>query len=63
MQTTLTHQNSIPEENKSTLRLGNGCCHSVKKILSSRLLTKNLKIKIYKTIIFQLFCMSVKVGR
>jgi len=49
--TTLANQNSIPEEIKSRLRLGNACYHSVQNLLSSRLLSKNLKIKIYKTII------------
>jgi len=49
--TTLTHQNYIPEEIKSGLRLENACYHSVQNLLSSRLLSKNLKIKIYKTII------------
>ena len=45
--TTLTNQNSIPEEIKSRLRLGNACYHSVQNLLSSRLLSKNLKIKNY----------------
>jgi len=45
--TTLTHQNSVPEEIKSRLRLGNVCYHWVQNLLSSRLLSKNLKIKIY----------------
>jgi hypothetical protein len=49
--TTLTNQNSIPEEIKSTLGSGNACYHSVQNLLSSRLLSKNLKIKIYRTII------------
>ena len=49
--TTLTNQNSIPEEIKSILRSGNACCHSVEKLLSSMLLTINLKIKIYRNII------------
>jgi len=49
--TTLTHQNSIPEEIKSGLRLGNACYHSLQNLLCSRLLSKNLKIKIYRTII------------
>jgi len=48
---TLTNQNSIPEEIKSRLRLGNACYHSAQNLLSSRLLSKNLKIKIYRTII------------
>jgi len=49
--TTLTNQNSIPEEIKSRLRSGNACYHTVQNLLSSRLLSKNLKIKIYRTII------------
>ena len=49
--TTLTDQNSIQEEIKGRWKLGNACYHSVQNLLSSRLLSKNLKIKIYKTII------------
>jgi len=49
--TTLTNQNCIAEEIKSRLRSGNACYHSVQNLLSSRLLSKNLKIKIYRTII------------
>ena len=49
--TTLTNQNSIVEEIKSRLRSGNACYHSVQNPLSSRLLSKNLKIEIYRTII------------
>src|SRR5215475_9515690 len=48
---TLTDQNSIQEEIKSRLELRNGCYHSVQNLLSSRLLSKNLKMKIYRTII------------
>jgi hypothetical protein len=47
----LTDQNYIREEIKSRLKLGNACCHSVQNVLSSRLLSKNLKIKIYRNII------------
>ena len=47
---TLTDQNSIQEEIKSRLKLGNACYYSVQNLLSSRLLCKNLKIKIYRTI-------------
>ena len=61
--TTLRNQNSIPEEIKSRLRSENACYHSVQNLLSSRLLSKNLKIKIYRTIILQVFCMGVKLGR
>jgi hypothetical protein len=51
--TTLTNQNSIAEEFKSRLRSGNACYHLVQNILSSRLLSKNLKIKIYRNIILR----------
>jgi len=49
--TTLTNQNSIPEETKSRLRSGNMCYQSVQNLLSSRLPSKTLKIRIYRTII------------
>ena len=49
--TTLTNQNSIQEEIKCRLKLGNACYYSVQNLLSSSLLSKNLKIKIYRTII------------
>jgi hypothetical protein len=49
--TTLTDQNSIQEEIKSRLKLELTCYHLVQNLLSSRLLSKNLKIKIYRTII------------
>ena len=52
--TALTNQNSIAEEIKSRLRSGNACYHSVQNLLSSRLLSKNLKIKIYRNIILPL---------
>ena len=61
--TTLTNQNYIVEEIKSRLMSGNACYHSVQNLLSSRLLSKNLKIKLYKTIILPVFCMGVKLGR
>ena len=49
--TTLTIQNSVWEEIKSRLRSGNACYHSVQNLLSSRLLSRKLKIKIYRTIV------------
>jgi hypothetical protein len=49
--TTVTDQNCIHEEIKSRLNAGNACYHSVQSRLSSRLLSKNVKVKIYKTII------------
>jgi hypothetical protein len=50
--TTLTNQNSIQEKIKRRLKLGNACCHSVQNLLFSSLLSKTLKAKIYRTIIF-----------
>ena len=47
----LTNQNSIHEEIKSRLKSGNACYHSVQNLFSSSLLSKKLKIKIYRTII------------
>jgi hypothetical protein len=44
--TTVTNKNLIQEEIKRRLNSGNACYY-----LSSRLLSKNLKIRIYKTII------------
>ena len=49
--TTLTNQNSVQEEIKSRFKLGNACYHSVQNLLLYSLLTKNLKIQIYRTII------------
>jgi len=49
--TNLKNQYSIQEEIKSRLKSGNACYHSVQSLLSSSLLSKNLKIKTYKTII------------
>jgi hypothetical protein len=48
---TVTNQNLIQEEIKRRLNSGNACYHSVQNLLSSRLLSKNMKVRIYKTII------------
>jgi hypothetical protein len=50
---TLMNQNSIPEEIKRRLKSGNACYHSVQNLLSSSLLSKYVKIEIYRTIILQ----------
>jgi hypothetical protein len=42
--TAVTNQNLIQEEIKRRLNSGNACYHSVQNLLSSRLLSKNLKI-------------------
>jgi hypothetical protein len=49
--TTVTSQNSIREEIKSRLNSGNPFNHSVQNHLSSHLLYKIVKIKIYRTVI------------
>jgi len=49
--TTSTNQNSIQEEIRCTLKLGNACYYSVQNLLSSSLLSKTLKITTYRTII------------
>jgi hypothetical protein len=49
--TTLTNQNDVHDEIKSRLNSGNACSYSVQNLLSSRLISKYLKIKIYRTAI------------
>jgi hypothetical protein len=49
--TTLTSQNDIHDEIKSRLNSGNACFYSVENLLSSLLIPKKLKIKIYKSVI------------
>jgi hypothetical protein len=48
---TPTNQNDIHDEIKSRLNSGNAYYYSVQNLLSSRLISKNLKIEIYKTVI------------
>jgi hypothetical protein len=50
------------EEIRRRLKSGNTYYHSVQNLLSSRLLPKNIKVGIYKTIIFLCFSMGVKLG-
>ena len=59
----LLPQNSIQEETYSRLKSGNAFCHSVQNLMSSSLLSKNIKIKIHRIIILSVFCMGVKLGR
>jgi len=49
--TTLTNQNSNQEEIKTRLKSGNTFYHSVQNLSSSCLLSKNTKIKIYRSVI------------
>ncbi|KAJ4437888.1 hypothetical protein ANN_13827 [Periplaneta americana] len=48
---TVTNINDIREEIKHRINMVNSCYYSVEKILSSSLLSKNLKVRIYHTVI------------
>ncbi|KAJ4446980.1 hypothetical protein ANN_13682 [Periplaneta americana] len=48
---TVTNINDTREEIKCRINMGNACYYSVEKLLSSSLLSKNLKVRIYKTVI------------
>jgi hypothetical protein len=48
---TLKNKNSIHEEIKSRPNSWNACYHSVQNLLSFSLLSKNIQIKVYETII------------
>jgi hypothetical protein len=49
--TTVTNQNLSLEEIQRRLNSGNACYRSVENVLSSRLLSRNVEIRMYKTII------------
>jgi hypothetical protein len=51
LRTKVTNQNLIQKEIKRRLNLGNACYHSVRNLLFSRLLSKHVKIRTYKTVI------------
>jgi hypothetical protein len=57
--TTITNRKLIQEEIKRRLNSGNVRYHSVQTILSSRLLSKNIKIRIY---IPRLYCTTNSVS-
>jgi hypothetical protein len=59
--TTLTSQNEIHDEIKRRLNSRNACYYSVHNLLSSCLISKNLKIKIYKTVILPIVLWGVRV--
>jgi hypothetical protein len=48
---TLTNRNSIHEVIKSRLKSGNACYHLMQNLLSSSLLSKNIKITVYRAIV------------
>jgi hypothetical protein len=51
--TTATNQSRVQVEIKRRWISGNACYHSVQNLLSSRLLSRNIKIIIHKTIILR----------
>jgi sorting nexin-29 len=70
LRTTVTTQNLIQEEIKWRLNSANACYHSVQNHLSSRLLSKYLKIRIYRNIILpvvlyacETWSVTLKVGK
>jgi hypothetical protein len=52
--TTVTNQNLIQKEIRSRLNSSNACYHSVLNLLSSQLLSKNVIIEVYKTVLLPL---------
>ena len=62
LETTSTNQNSIQEEIKGIFNSENACYYSVQSLSTSNFLSKNLKIKIYRTKILQLLYMGLKLG-
>jgi hypothetical protein len=62
LEKTVTNQNFIQEEIKRRMNLDNACYHSVQKLLSFRLLSRNIKTRIYKTTILLWFCIDAKLG-
>jgi hypothetical protein len=49
--TTLTDQNCMYEEINSRLNFGNACHHLVESLRSSHLLSRNVKVRLYRSII------------
>jgi len=43
------------------LKSGNACYNSIQNLLSSLVRSKNIKIKMYRTIIFPVLC-ALKIG-
>jgi hypothetical protein len=55
--TMLTYQNLIQEDIKNRLKSDNVRCHFVENLMFSSLLSKNIQIKVYRSIILPLvFC-------
>ena len=59
---TLSDQTFFQEETKKRLNSGNACYHSAKNPLSCILLSKNMKIEMYRTITVHVVCVGVQLG-
>jgi hypothetical protein len=59
---TVTNQNMIREESNIRLQLGNACYHSIQNLLSSNLLSKNVYVTMYKSIILPVILYRLKLG-
>jgi hypothetical protein len=59
---TITNQNLIQEEIERRLNLVNACYHSVQNLLASCLLSKNIKINIYKIVILRVVLYGCETG-
>ncbi|KAJ4448853.1 hypothetical protein ANN_00244 [Periplaneta americana] len=51
LEATVTNINDTREAIKHRINMGNACYYSVEKLLSSSLLSKNLKVRIYKIVL------------
>ncbi|KAJ4427940.1 hypothetical protein ANN_23950 [Periplaneta americana] len=51
LEATVANINDTREEIKRRINMGNACYYSVEKLMSTSLLSKNLKVRIYKTVI------------
>jgi hypothetical protein len=61
LETRVTNQNLSQEERTRRLNSGNACYHLAQKHFPSPLLSKIIKIKIHRTKILPVICMSVKL--
>jgi hypothetical protein len=55
-------QNSFQEEIKSRLKSGSACYDLMQNLLSSSLLSKNIMIRIYRTIILPMVLCGCELG-
>jgi len=56
----VTSKHEVTEEIKIGLESGNECFYSVQKLLTSRLISRKLKLKIYRTVVLPLIIYGCK---